>query len=839
MIQKLSSLGLKNLNSRKIRTFLTTSGIILGVAVILAISITNISTIAAFTEAIDSITGKADFWINPPSQIGFKENLLAKVKHLKQISQANPGVFQNSRLAKGKRSTDIEIIGIDVKNDRKLRDYQVKRGRFLIAKDTKSLLLVDSFAKENNLKVGDKVKIATSKGFTTFTIVGLIAPQGAGRFAGGQIAFMPIKTAQQVFDFKGRISFIDVKVKKSANLKIAKKKLRKLLGNKAIVEQPSKRVEAIEKNLQALQIGLSFFSVIALFVGGFIIYNTLSIVVVERTRELGMLRSLGASRQQIAKLILWQALVIGIVGSSLGVAVGLLLARFLLALMSKTVEMPISTFQIPLLGLALSVLIGILISLISSFQPALIASRISPLQAIQARGRSNEKPNLILSAFLAPLILIFGIGLSLVNLPLAHSTLLRQVGIFLVLLGAALFSPILIKPMVAVCSLPTSLFLPVQTRLAADNLKRVVNRTAATVSAVMIGLAMLMGIGGMTSSFKKSVHKWVDKSIGADVYVTAKPIEISIERSFLSKLKKIPGVKIVTPISFARARVGDNWVVFRAIDPPTFKKLANLQFIKGNENKAWQALQSNKAILISNVMADKQKLKVGDKLTVQTIKKAKSFTIAGIVVDFSGDMGSLIIGSQAQFRKYFGSNRINIFRIKVKSGVSPTKIAKIIKKKYGGKKSLLVEDNQSFRERVDKEINVSFAAFNAIILIAVFVAAIGVVNTLSMNILERTREIGILRSLGSTQWQVREDMIIEAFITGSMGAISGISLGIFMSYAIVKAMKAITGYQVSYLFPWQSVYLSIIIALIFATIASLYPAQKAASINIIKAVQYE
>lgn len=840
-IRRLSSLTLRNLRARKSRTALTTLGIVLGVAVILGISITNISTLAAFKDTIDSITGRADFWINAPSDAGFDERNLERVRQINGVAVANPGISRSSLLIKGKSKQDLQIAGIDPTVDRRLRDYKVRAGRFLSQKDKLAVLLVEDFARNNGIRLNRKIILATDRGFVRFKVVGLIANQGAGRFVGGNVAFMPLKTAQSEFSLRGKFSYMDAKAVPGRDLKAVQERIRGALGENFIVEQPEKRIEAITETLGALQIGLSFFSAVALFVGGFLIFNTLSMVVVERTRELGMLRSMGATRAQIGRLVLYEAAGIGAVGSLFGVFFGMGLAKGLLFFVSETIQSNIAVFRVPFWGLVTSVVVGISVSIISAMQPAVAAGRISPVQAVRVQARRNRLISSPALSFVAILVLALGFVAS--YRPQFFSSqpgeLVGQVGAFLLLLGAALLTPSVVGPLAAVFRVSASLLMRNEGRLAADSLGRVRGRTAATVSAVMISLAMLMSVGGMTESFKDSVNRWVERSVGADILVSGQPSDLSFEKSFISKLRRVPGVKIVTPIRFFRVRAGNDWITWRTIEPRTFRKMADLQFVKGKKETAWRRLRHNDSVFISTVLANRLRKNVGDSLTIKTNLGDRRFKIAGVIVEFAGEMGDVVLGTRTAMKRYFGLDDANVFRIKVKTGASPRIVADRIKSRFGKERSLDIQDAQEFRSTVNRQVNVSFAAFNVIILIAVIVAVIGIVNTLMMNILERRREIGVLRAIGSTRWQIRRMILAEAAITSACGFILGLILGTYMSINVVQGMHSLTGYDVSYIFPWSVVWISGAIALLFSTLVALLPAQAAARINIVEAVQYE
>lgn len=826
---------------KKTRYTLTTIGIILGVAVILGISITNLSTVAAFKDTIDAITGKADILINPPTTAGFSDKLLDQVRQTAGVEIANPGISRGSQVLNLKHKPPLEVVGIDPMVDRQLRDYTVKPGRFLKSNDKNVILLGGSFADDHNLKIKDQVILATNKGKRRFKIIGILTEAGAGRFVGGNVAFMPLKTAQAEFNLKGRLSYIDAKIEPRAHAKNVKQRLRRKLGADIIIEEPEKRVEAMNQSLKSLRVGLSFFSAIALFVGGFLIFNTFSMVIVERVVEFGMLRSIGAGRTQIIRLVLEEVLIIGVVGSVLGVALGVGLAKGLLYFMSNTIDMKIAVFKVPIVGLAVSIAIGIIVSLVAAVQPALAAGRISPLQAIRTEARAAQSRLSFRLTATALIALSAGGVVSMAPNLLGQEpgSLVNQAGALLLLLGAALLTPALVKPAAARLRRPAGLFVGIEGRLATDNLGRSRGQTAATVSAVMISLAMLISVGGLTTSFKDSINRWVERSIGADIFVSGQPSDLSFKHSLTKQISKVPGVKLVSPVRFFRVRSGNNWYTWRAIEPETFQKLAQLQFAEGDKKSAWRRLVESDNIFISTVLANRLRLKVGDKLSIKTNHGRHDFNVAAVTIDFGGDSGDVIIGNRKAMKKYFNLTDVNSFRVKVKAGVKPRTITNRIKRRFQRRYSLLIQDNQEFKARINRQITTTFSAFNIIILIAVFVAAIGIINTLMMNIMQRQREIGVLRAIGASKRQIRIIIIVEAAITGLMGFILGLALGIYLSLTMVSSMHALTGYEISYVFPWSTAFISGSIAVVFSTAAAVIPARVAADTNIVEAVQYE
>ncbi len=840
---RLSSLAWRNLAARRARTLLTTAGVALGVAVILATSIANASTVSAFGVMIDSITGKADFLINGASSGGFDEDRLELVRRVAGVADAVPGISKQTSLIIKGDTQDVRFAGIDPRIDRKLRKYTLKNGRWLRPSEA-GALIPEQFAQEHSLVLGDKVAVAERGRRHTFKVVGLLKNEGAGRFMGGRVVFIPLERAQKVFQLEGQLTFMDVRVEEGRSVGAVSRAVAGRLGDRFTIERPEKRSEAISQMLRGLRVGLSFFGAIAMFVGGFLVYNTFAMVVLEQTRELGIIRSMGATRAQITALILTQAAVVGVIGSIIGLVGGVGLARFLLLFVSDTVQLPIRDLSVPPVGLIVAIAVGLLVTLAAAAQPAIMAGKVSPLAAIRIRGRESSG-RLGLLRVLAG-VAVVGLGAYVSFMPGGRelgrlapwSVPIHAGGDFCLLLGAALLSPSFIAPLGYILAQPARVIFGETGKLAAANLRRNRGRTAATASAIMITLAMLLSVGGMTISFRQSVEEWVDKSMGADVYVSGPSTDVTYDKSYAGKLRRIEGVSDMTVVGYTSVRAGDANVLWRAIEPQSYRRFASMQVVEGRKDAAWKKLRRQRHVFISTVMANSRDLSVGDRVTVATKEGKTQFTVAGVIVDFGGEMGELMVGSRRDFKKYFGITDISAFRLKVEPGAEPAVVAGRIERKFKNM-NFNVNDVQEFKEMVDEQVNKSFAVFTVLILLAAIVAMISVFNTLMMNILERRREIGVLRAVGATRGQIGLISLIEAGITGAIGGLFGLIVGGYLAADIVKNMRSLTGYEISFVFPAETTAVALVVALLFSVVAAAYPARRAASLNISQAIQYE
>jgi putative ABC transport system permease protein len=857
----------RNMWGRKSRTLLTIIGIVLGVAVVLAISITNESTLASIRRIFDEASGRAHLVVNSNSVVGdpFDGSALIRVSKVPGVLQAAPSVSQKTLLAAdadewgltfsvagASSANDLLIFGVDQALDQVVRDYELVAGSFLPDNpDAYVALLVKDYADDKGLTVGDDLTILISDRAVSFRIVGLIRRAGPGMQNNGAVAVVPIGAAQAVFDLGSDLSQIDVLVEPDIahsprRLEESKSQLAETLGHGYQVLYPAARGAVVSKMLASYQLGLSFFSAVALFVGAFLIYNTFTMTVVERTRQIGMLRTLGMTRSQITLLILAEALLLGSIGSVVGVGFGVLLSRGLMRSMGAITATEITQITIPIGGLLTSLLIGLGVTLASASLPAWRARDISPLEALRVTAKPQSVP-LGRFGWLVGIGLIIGAYLALYRVPFRPEVQypVGATSVFTLLMGATLTVPVtigaferLLRPML------TAIYRG-EGRLGASNIRRAKGRTALTVAALMVGIAMIIGIQALTTSFEIDIDNWVQTAIGGDLYVRS---PIPMREDFGRRLQADPTVEAVSPVTFHLVRrvppdqspEDAETLLFVAIDPETYPQVASFVFEDPEADLAGALadLAAGDALLISTTLADRYGLAAGDTLRLETRRGEQDFRVAGVVVDFTSQ-GYVVNGTRADLARYFGENTADEFILALEPGSSAQAEAERLEERYGQSRHIAVETATDFREKVSNLTAQAFALFDVLGLIGVIIAALGVVNTLMMNVFERQREIGGLRSLGMTKVQVARMVLAESGAMGIIGGLFGTVFGFFLSQVFLLGLEVIGGYTVNYNLPPTALVVSLIIALIVSQGAALYPAWRAATVRIIETIQHE
>jgi putative ABC transport system permease protein len=860
------TMALGSLLARRSRTLLTLGGIVLGVAVILAITITNQSTLVSVTEVFTAASGKANLVVisGTDDEEGFPERVRGIVLNTPGVQEATPTLQMAVLLAGedfrgemdanmlGMGESRLIVYGIDPTLDPSVREYTIVEGSFLPPdQDAYEVILVKDYADEQEVEVGDDVDFLTESGYETLRVVGLMSKQGAGQTNNGAFGVMPLGAAQEVFARVGDLDQIDIVTtpdySSQTQLDALKTTLEERLGSAYTVTYPASQGKRVVQMLGVYQMGLNFFSVIAIVVGAFLIYNTFMMTVVERTREIGMLRTVGMTGRQVMGLIMTESVILGIVGVALGVGAGILLARVLIRAMETLVGQAVSTVQLPIGGLAVSVAVGFGVTLFASGVPVLQAGRISPLEALRARANPKEQwwvrkgwPWGI--ALLALSVAGFYWSFQAQDTNFTLQFMVGNAAIIGMSIGAMFVIPVTVHTWVRVLSPLLRRLYGGEGQLGNRNVERARQRTTTTVIALMVSIGMVYSIQAMTTSFSRDIDTWIEGYMGGDLYVwSTQALRYDVSR----RLEAVPGVAAVTPMRQMEVKAllpdgSEDTIQFIAYDPASYKEVSSLNFIDSEEepDELMDYLAEGDVVFVNTVMADRYDLKAGDSVRLATRRGQRDFEIIALVTEYSVT-GSAIDGSWKDLRRYFGINDVSAFLVKLAPGVSQPGVMDEIERLYGERMHLTIESNEDMKGQATALMAQAFGMFDVLAFIAVIVAALGVINTLTMSVLERTREIGMLRGMGMTRWQVVRMILAEAATVGVMGGAFGLAYGLFMSRIFVGGANLMQGYRLAHSFPVDALVAAFAIALIISQLAAAWPARRAASLVVVEAIQYE
>ena len=858
-------IGLRHLRLKPSRVLLTTLGVAFGIALYVAIAIINHSTQNSMRESIESVAGKAKLTVSAGVS-GFDEAKLEIIRTTAGVKVAVPLVQARAFFVGATESEDgLQILGVDLLQETSVRSYKATDQRIIddpltFLNQADSIVLTKSLAAAHGLKLDSKIKLSTAVGVKEFTVRGLLEPEGTAKAYGGSLAIMDIDGARVSFGKESKLDRVDVVPEKTANVDEVQANLQKNLGPGYSVDRPEIQSAQTEKMLKSYGLLLTFFSTLALLVGLFLVMNSISVAIAERRREIGILRALGATRSSMVILFVTEIFGIGFIGSLLGCGLGKILSGFMVKQVTNSIAAQLQTaVQITHLEftpsqMIFTLVVGTLSAVVAAFIPSLKAAQVLPLESMK-KNNDQESPTetrryqlqvgfgLFLIVFMTLSMIFHGERFGfLIDLATKASSVL----------GAALFGPFLVFLLLkAVRRLTAGLPFPIL-KIAQENLMRSPRRTTANVMALMVGLFLVMLISTVRASFHDTLTDWLDQVFVADILVGSNGRFITadvqpIKEEIQNELQKIEGVRPIGENRGMASRVIKvNYhgaiLTIKALDHyADFYGYRNFAAPAGDRTKIAESIFASDAphLLTTQSFLEKQGKKIGDHLPLDTPSGRVDFLITGQITDFASPEGVFYL-NRAVYRKYWNDTLVTGFVVNVAPGYTLEQVRANIDRSLGKKWNLITISNQEFRVQMQSAIERSFAYTKAIEIIALWVGLLGLLNTLLISVLERTREIGVIRALGSTRSQISRMIFTEAIFQGFFGALIAIVLGTYVGYLFVTyALTVQLGWIIDFHFPQGAIFSTLLTGVVVAGLAGFLPARRAAQLQITEALEYE
>jgi putative ABC transport system permease protein len=845
------TLAWRYLNGRKLRTFLTTLAVVFGVMVIFGMNIILPTMLEAFQANMMAAGGVVDVTVTHKSGSVFPMAVAHELDGTAGIRAASasldrtvnlPADFVDGDPARPDRITALSLIGVDPEAAQSLHAYLVQEpGSFLQADDAAAAVISQTLADAYGVKLGDTITVPSVNGTVTLTVVGILPPRTV---PGNEEVLVTLAQAQAMTGQAGQVNTIEVALtsmdESLRNQTVAS--IESALGSEYQVGAIQSGSEMFA-SLKLGQAAFNMFGVLALFMGGFIIFNTFRTVVAERRRDIGMLRALGAKRSTITGMILVEGLLQGLIGSGLGLLLGYLFGAGIVLL----VQQPINQFIHLMMGkpvvsptlVITSILLGVGISVLSGLIPASNASKVTPMDALRPSVAVVLFKRRAGGGFFAGLVMI---GLALLALASGNMGLISLGGL-LFLIGLILVAPALLRPIAFVFGRLTALLYARQGTgdLAQGNLTRQPSRVTITASATMIGLAIVVALGGMSTSLNGMMSSLLHKSLGSDYLFV--PPSVSVWGSdmgsgsdFTSRLQAIPGVGDISTLRFSGSVINGQAVSLLGINPETYPKVSGLDFKQGDES-AYAALANGRNMIVNGAFLMTLPVKVGDTVELATPNGPQTYTIVAIASDLLNAKVVTAFISQANLAADFGRTDDVFIQLNLKPGVNLASVDSQIKAVAADYLQFTVIAGKGYIDQMMQLLNAVFIGMYFMLAFLAFPSLIAMLNTLAINVLERTREIGMIRAVGGTRKQVRRMVVAEALLLASVGTAFGILSGMYLGYVIVKALTAL--FPMAYSFPLSGVLAGIAIGLLFGALAAVIPARQAARLQVVEALRYE
>ncbi len=842
----ITKVTLRNLAAHKVRLALTAVAVMLGVSFVAGTLIftqtlqnTFDNLFAQVGKGTDVVVrGKAAF-TGQQGQTDRKpipDSLLGRVRRVSGVAAMLPSVTGYAavigRNGKVVANTGPPTIGVAWHTIPVLSPLHLTAGR---GPRTPGEVAIDTVtAAKAGYRPGDRVKILTRGPARTMTLVGLFQFGSLGNLAGATLTAFDPPTAQRLLLKPGFVSEIDVHASPGVSQRILRGRVQAVLppGFEAVTGARVARENAtmVQQALRFLNTFLLVFGFLAVFVGAFIIFNTFSMLVAQRTRELALLRAVGASRGQVTRAVMGEAAGVGMFAATTGLALGLGLAQLLRALLSAFgFSLPTSGLGLNVQAAAWSYAVGIGVTLVAAYGPARRAAKTPPVAALRddvAMPVRSLRIRMVIGAAvtLAGGAMVAG-GLARA-LSGASTAALTGAGAAVVFLGAAMLAPAISRPVVRLLAMPFPRVFGTPGRLARQNAQRNPRRTAATASALMIGLALIGAVTVLNSSAKVSIDHAVATGFGADYVVTSRSFA-PFGPEVTTTLAHTPGVAEAVPLYVTSARLAGKVAFVTAGDAAGIARALRLSVISGSAR--------SDGILVPQGFADTYHLKPGSPETVQfTDGTTVKTTVTGVYA--TSQVFSNVLLPVGMYRDHVSQPLVNDVFVRAENGAGHS-VRKDIDSVLAGYPNLKLLDQTGLKHEVNNQIATLTNIILALLLLAVVIAAIGIVNTLALSVIERTREIGLLRAVGMSRRQLRRMVRLEAVVISVFGALLGLALGLAFGAALRRSLAS-DGFTTLSI-PVGQLLGYLVGAALIGMLAAVWPAWRAARLNVLNAIATE
>lgn len=842
----------RNLAAHKIRLILSALAVVLGVAFVAGTFIFTDTLSKTFDDLFAQTT--SDVELTPQQafttnraprdrEISIPASLVDRVEKSPDVERAEgfvqvDGVYVIGDDGKVVGTPGAPAFGTSWSDDEELSPYRLVPGEGKGPTAAGQVAIDTQTAESGGLAVGDTIKIVTPRGPSQAKVTGIFRFGASGNLAGASLtAFDPL-TAQKLLLAPGQVSAISVKSKAGFTQDETKASIEKTLTpseRKTVKVQTGKeaaddQAATIAEALSFVNIFLLVFAILALIVGSFIILNTFSMLVAQRSRELALLRALGASRRQVTGAVLGEAVVVGIVGAIVGIGLGLVLALGLKQLISTLGgDLPTGALVVQPRTVIVALIVGLFVTVAAAYIPARRASRIPPVAAMRAEVALPQR-SLRNRVIIGLILLVAGVISLIIGVGKAGATGATYVGAgsALLLFTVIVLSPVIASPVIGFLGIPIRRR-GIAGRIAVNNAQRNRRRTASTASALMIGLALVGAMSILGASTKASTSASVEGVLRADFIVTSTTFR-GFSPVVAQDVKAVPGVGVVSPIRSAPGQINKRVEVIGGIDPATVSQVLALDFQQGSVAGA------KDGFIVDDETFTSSNLKIGQSINVlfadgNTVKLPINGTFArdGLLSGYVTSNANLVKAGQP--------DQDSAVYATLKDGANPVTVKADIDKALADLPTVVVKDQSEYKASVVGQVDQILAIIYALLGLAIIISILGIVNTLALSVVERTREIGLLRAVGMSRKQMKSSIRWESMVIAVFGALLGLGLGVIFGVSLQKVLRN-EGIQLLAI-PWGQLIAFLVVSALVGVLAALWPARRASRLNVLDAISSE
>jgi putative ABC transport system permease protein len=846
--------ALKGLAGRKIRALLTAFAVIIGVSMVSGTFVLTDTMQKSFDGIFETSYENTDVIVSGHQVVESEtadvptipSSMLRDVRTLPEVGTA-AGSIQDDTTAKliGRDGESLggqnpTILSAFDYTQPKLSPYKLESGEW--AKGGGELTIDAGTASKHDYAIGDKIGVSANGPVEQYTITGVAKFGEVDSLGGAVIAIVDLPTAQAVLHQEGQYDSISITASDGTSPDQLQSAVKKLAPATADVElaadEAADAAKETNEGLSFVRIFLLGFGGIALFVGAFVIFNTLSITVAQRTREFATLRTLGASRKQVLRSVRLEGLVIGLLASVVGLVLGIGIAKGMNALfVAFGIDLPNAGTVVAPRTIIVSLLLGTIITLLSSIVPARRATRVPPIAAVREgselpQTRAQKHSTKVALGVIGASVAAMSAGVFASGLSGGAVALLLGLGVLSLFVGVALLAPRLVKPLASLVGWPARRTGGSAGRLASSNSVRNPSRTAATAAALMVGLTLVTAVAVLGSGLRSSVNDAAAKQLKSADYVLSGQNGATFAAKADESLAETAGVSLTSGVRSGEALIDGNEGLIAGVDPATIGHFYKFDWTEGSSDTLAQL--GDDGTIISEPYADREKLEVGSRLAITTPSGDEHTLVVRGIHDppqIDSLLGDVVIGQQA-FDAAYEAPKNSLTFVDAESGADQA----TIEKAAAGFPSADLSTEAKF----GKDRTKSFATFLSMIYVllafSVIVSLFGMVNTLVLSVFERTRELGMLRAIGMTRRQARRMIRQESVITALIGAALGLPLGVFLAALMTEALSE---YGVALSIPLGMLGAFTVVAILAGVGAAILPARRASRLNVLDALAYE
>ena len=857
--------GLRYLLRRPLQAILCILGVALGVAVVVAIDLANSSASRAFTLSTETVAGRATHQVIG-SSTGLNEDIYQRIKVDLGVDEAAP-VIDGYATAVELDQQPLHILGVDLFAEAPFRSYLgegigqmnlTSFAQFLTAPD--AMLIGDATAQHYGLRVGAHVTLRIGDTRRVMRVVGILQPaDDNSRRALDNLGIMDISAAQELFNMRGRLSHIDlIADERTSAGQAVLARIKSILPMDARIVKPQARSQSVESLTDAFELNLTALSLLALVVGMFLIYNTITFSVVQRRPLFGTLRCLGVTTGEIFRMVLVESALLGVIGALLGLGMGILLGRGAVALVTQTINdlyyvVSVRSMTVDPLSLLKGFGLGVGAAVLASLAPAYEATSIPPISVLK-RSNIEQRVRKLLPFVAGAGVVMLIIGALM--LLLTKLLVINLGGIFGVVVGAALISPLLTIWLMRLLTPIAGRMAGIIGRLATCTVVNSISRTSIAIASLMIAVSVIIGLQTMIGSFRITVQNWLDATLLADIYVSPPSSGVNnassvVDPALVGSFKAVPGVQAVTtlrrvPVSFKVSSEGDvtqDWASAEllVIHAETDRQAASFIWAEQATGDVWRSMRDHAEVQVSEPFANRYGItQAHNELTLQTEQGPKSFRVTAVYYDYSADQGVILMRREV-FNQYWHDTQISSLAIYLDASAQPKAgdVVNEMRQRFAGH-DLVISANRDLRASALAVFDRTFAITGALNLLATVVAFIGVLSALMALQIERTRELGMLRANGMTLGQLWCMTLLETGLMGGTAGVFSMPTGYLLALILIYIINLRSfGWTIQMDLQWTTFAQAMLVAVMSALLASIYPMLRMRRMQIASAVRQE